>query len=271
MIDFILLFLFSQPPSNGIFGAKIKGIEVQEFEPTHLQKFIQFTTTTSGEWVILQAVASLSGGGTATGDILASKVKGLQINETSQLPENEYFSGFNTSGPDANGFYTLSAITNLGNSYDILRTKLKLTEINNYAVSGYHIRRFYTSGPDTDGFVWLLVDIDQVGIKERAGKELEETKIKIYNDLTKIAPNPASDFTRIYYSLSEKAHVKIYVYDKKGSIVKKIKDEEQNKGIYRIFWGLEDNNGLLVPSGEYFIKMEIGNKFKKTKKITIIR
>lgn len=270
--------LFSQP-SNAIFGTKIKGIQIEGFDPVPggtglVAKFVRFSYYQSGEWYILRARARLAGGTFSEGDIIRIKLKGAQLEQmASDLPASEYFNGFSQSGPDAAGFVTLSATTTVGNSYPILRTKLRGSQVNTYQVTGQQIRRFYTSGPDANGWLWLCVDIDQpLGEHEHKPREKESEKIeiKLSNAFDKIEPNPAKEFTRIYYSIKEDSHVKIYAYDKTGKLVKRIVDEHKPRGIYRHFWGLDDETGGLLPQGEYFIKMEVG-KFKKTKKLLILK
>ncbi|MEO0263397.1 MAG: hypothetical protein ABIM62_06710 [candidate division WOR-3 bacterium] len=268
----IPVILFSQPPQNAIFGAKIKGIKIKEFEPPASVKFVKFRCYQSGEWWILKAKAEIDGG-YLEGDIIEIKLKGIKLDSMlSDLPVGEYFYGFSESGPDVNGYVTLNVLTTAGNSYPILKTKLKGTKVNGYQVVGNHISRFYIQGPDPDGYVWLLADIGQVGVGERRPviKGKDKSKIKVTNNLEKIAPNPAREFTRIYYSIAKDSHIKIYAYDKRGRLIKKIVDKYQPRGIYRFFWGLDNENGNLIPAGEYFIKMEAG-KFKEIKKILILK
>jgi len=264
--------LFSQP-TNAIFGTKLKGIQLQGFEPSTPVKFLRFYYYQSGEWYVLRARAKITGG-YSEGDIIAIKLKGTQLEQMAgDLPSSVYFNGFSQSGPDGDGYVTLSATTNTGLSYPILKTKLKGSQVNTYQVSGYQIRRFYTSGPDANGWYWLCVDIDQpLGEHEVPPREKgkEEMELKLTFNLQKIEPNPAKEFTRIYYSIAKPCHVKIYVYDKKGAIVKKIVDEYKPQGIYREFWGICDENNNLLPDGEYFIKFEAG-KYKETKKILILK
>jgi len=265
--------LFSQP-ENAIFGTKLKGIKLEGFDPGIPVKFLRFYYYQSGEWYVLRARAKISGG-YSEGDIIAIKLKGTQLEQmASDLPASEYFYGFSQSDPDIEGFVTLSAITTAGNSFPILRTKLKGSQVNSYSVSGQQIRRFYTSGPDANGWLWLCVDIDQpLGEHEAVPpreKGKEEIELKLTFKLEKVEPNPAKEFTRIYYSIAKPSYVKIYVYDKKGSLVKKIVDEYKPQGIYREFWGICDENNNLLPDGEYFIKFEAG-KYKETKKILILK
>ncbi len=280
IILIIIPSILKAPPANSIFGTKLKGIQVQGFDPVPggtglVAKFVRFYYYQSGEWWILKARAKISVG-YSEGDIIEIKLKGTQLEQMlSDLPSSEYFNGFSQSGPDPDGYVTLSAVTTLNNSYPILKTKWKGTKTNSYSVSGQQIRRFYVQDSSSvNGYLWLCVDINQPlgeheeGSGREKGKEKE--MIRIVYDLEKIEPNPAKEFTRIYYSIANDSYVKIYAYDKRGRLVKKIVDEEKPRGIYRHFWGLDDEKGNLLSPGEYFIKMEAG-KFKKTKKILILK
>jgi len=122
---------------------------------------------------------------------------------------------------------------------------------------------------DANGDIWANLG-GLLGEYEYPPKWKEKTEFKIAFNLKKVEPNPAKEFTRIYYSIAKPCHVKIYVYDKKGSLVKKIVDEYKPQGIYREFWGICDENNNLLCDGEYFIKFEAG-KYKETKKILILK
>jgi hypothetical protein len=122
---------------------------------------------------------------------------------------------------------------------------------------------------DANGDIWANLG-EYLGEHEYPPKWEERTEFKLNFNLQKIEPNPAKEFTRIYYSIAKPCHVKIYVYDKKGAIVKKIVDEYKPQGIYREFWGICDENNNLLPDGAYFIKFEAG-KYKETKKILILK
>lgn len=279
MKKFIILLipciLFSQV-NDTIFKTKLIGIQVQSFDPdptASLVKFYEFTTYQSGEWYILQAKAYIPGG-SSSGDIISIKLSGIEIQGTTPLPSGEYFNGFSISGPDVNGFVTLSVNTTLGNSYQILRTKLGGTMIESYTNPLSQIRRFI-GGITADGiWAYLRCEINSpLGENDfPPGREKgwDGKGLNLNYALKEISPNPAREFTRISFTIPREEHVKIYVYDKTGKLVKKIVDEKKPRGLYRIFWGLVDEDNRLLPNGEYFIKMEAG-KFKKTEKLLILK
>ncbi len=268
-IMIVPVLLFSQT-TDTIFGVKLRGIQVQKFSPGTPCKFDSFIVSQSGEWVILRGYARISGGVIVSGDIIETKLKGMEL-DSAKVSTGVFFNGFSVSGPDPNGYITLNITRTNGTSKSILRTKLLGTRANAFSTT-FQIDSFYTSGPDANGYVWLLVTINQpLGEHEKPpekGKEV--SKIILKYDLEKVSPNPAREFTRVFYSIPKKEHVKIYVYDKTGKLLSRIVDEYQPPGIYRIFWGLVDEKGNLLPDGEYFIKI-IAGKFEKTEKILILK
>ena len=89
--------LFSQTYDT-IFGAKLRGVEVQDFIPGIPCKFDSFIVVTSGEWVILRGYATITGG-IASGDIIATKLRGVQL-DSAHVSSGVFFNGFSASGPD---------------------------------------------------------------------------------------------------------------------------------------------------------------------------
>jgi flagellar hook assembly protein FlgD len=52
--------------------------------------------------------------------------------------------------------------------------------------------------------------------------------------------------------------------------VKSLVDENMQEGNHQINWKVNDNNGLEIPSGLYFLKIAAGS-YSETIKITIIK
>ncbi|MEO0275408.1 MAG: T9SS type A sorting domain-containing protein [candidate division WOR-3 bacterium] len=268
--------LFSQIQDT-IFGSKWEGIKIQEFIPSPSPiKIDSFRTYTSGEWVILSVYAT-TGQGIASGDILSAKISGISV-DSAKVSGNIRFKGFKVSGPDQEGYVYLNIVRANGTTKPILRTKLAETKVDSFYVTpnppdtfyqfNYHLKGFSVAGPDQNGYVWLIAILSTIGTFSSKSEEIKIPDLKF--ELKEVSPNPAREFTRITYSIPEDLYVKIYVYDKTGKIVKRIVDKYERKGIYRIFWGLCDENNNLLPDGEYFIKFEAG-KFKSVKKILILK
>jgi len=288
MIEKLILIIFFSQYQDTIFGSKWEGIKVNSFLPQNLIKIDSFKTYQSGEWVVLSCYATTTSG-VQSGDIVSSKISGFGI-DSAKTSGNIRFKGFKVSGPDQNGYVYLNVLRANGTTKSILRTKLKETKVDSFYVKpippdtfyhgNLHLKGFETLGPDQNGYVWLVAVFSTIGtfsqkfenekienVKEKANEKIENI---IKFGIKEISPNPAKEFVRISYSVAKDAHVKIYVYDKKGALVKKIVDGFHKKGIYRIFYGICDEKNNLLPDGEHFIKFE-ADKFKEVKKILILK
>ncbi len=77
-------------------------------------------------------------------------------------------------------------------------------------------------------------------------------------------PNPFNPATTVRYSLAERGHVGIVVYDVAGRRVKALIDEVQDGGRYGIPWDGRNDDGVVLASGVYFIRYQAGgNTFWK--------
>jgi len=69
-------------------------------------------------------------------------------------------------------------------------------------------------------------------------------------------PNPFNSSTSIEYQVSDKAHIRLTVFDLLGRRVKSLVDEVKPEGVYRIEWNGLDDGGRDVSSGIYFYSLE---------------
>jgi len=76
------------------------------------------------------------------------------------------------------------------------------------------------------------------------------------------SPNPFRSNTYISFSISNTTDDKIIieVYDIKGKKVKTLTNSTFKPGNYKVEWSGRDDNQNLLPSGNYFIKMNIDNR-----------
>ena len=83
-----------------------------------------------------------------------------------------------------------------------------------------------------------------------------------------LQPNPFKQVLEIKLrSNSEtKKGAVLTIYDISGRVVKKFKDLTQNQSIY---WNAEDENGKPLPSGVYFLKLDVGNDTITTKAVLL--
>lgn len=69
----------------------------------------------------------------------------------------------------------------------------------------------------------------------------------------------------IDYSLPEKAHVKLDIYNILGQKVETLVDEQKEPGYHSVTWDASD-----VASGIYFYKLQAG-EFTQTKRMTLLK
>lgn len=83
-------------------------------------------------------------------------------------------------------------------------------------------------------------------------------------------PNPFTSVTLIPVDVQEAGHVTVDVYDLRGRVVRKLKDEKLGAGSYVFEWDGRNDEGHPVSSGVYFCKLTIG-KSRDILKITLLR
>ena len=83
-------------------------------------------------------------------------------------------------------------------------------------------------------------------------------------------PNPFNPQTTIYYQVPRTANINISVYNSVGQLVATLVDEVKSQGHYSVNWNATDQNGLLVPSGIYIVRM-VGNNFSAARKLTLLK
>jgi hypothetical protein len=98
-----------------------------------------------------------------------------------------------------------------------------------------------------------------------------ETKAVFVNGLAQNYPNPFNPSTHIHFSLSERSHVSIRVYNVLGQLVRTLVDEDRGAGNYTdVLWNGTNRAGEPVASGVYFYKMAAKN-FVKTRKMVLLK
>ena len=90
------------------------------------------------------------------------------------------------------------------------------------------------------------------------------------NVLFQNAPNPFVSSTRIAFSMKERGHVRLTVFDAKGRLVRVLADEVRDQSHYVEPWDGTDGDGRLVPTGTYFYRLEAPG-WNASKKMTLAR
>jgi hypothetical protein len=101
-------------------------------------------------------------------------------------------------------------------------------------------------------------------------EEEENPTLPLTFSLSQNYPNPFNPQTVIEYSLPQKSHVTIAVYNVLGQRVKILKDELEEAGYKTVTWDGKDETGSEVASGIYFYRIQ-AKDFLKCKKMLLLK
>ncbi len=117
--------------------------------------------------------------------------------------------------------------------------------------------------PDSDGTIPDLGVFEFVGNKDLIESINSEISLKNY-------PNPFNPTTNILFNVAEEGLVDIKVYNIKGQVVKSLLNEKRTVGGHRVVWNGDNNRGLKVASGVYFVRLKQENN-QITRKILLTK
>jgi hypothetical protein len=103
---------------------------------------------------------------------------------------------------------------------------------------------------------------------------VEETLSEIAPETAHLLPNYPNPFrhsTTIEYSLPERQHVRIEIYDILGRLVRVLADENQQAGFHTLTWDSHSQSGRRLASGVYFYQLMAGGQVVNTKKMVVVR
>jgi hypothetical protein len=83
-------------------------------------------------------------------------------------------------------------------------------------------------------------------------------------------PNPFNPSTEISFSLPQRQSVTLEVYDMLGKRVNTLLSGVKEAGNYRVTWYANSGDGIKVPSGVYFYRLQAGN-FSSVKKMVVLK
>ncbi len=83
-------------------------------------------------------------------------------------------------------------------------------------------------------------------------------------------PNPFNLSTTIEFELREQGDVILTIYDLLGNAVRNLHSGTLEAGIYQYSWEGADNDGRIVPSGIYFVRLSF-NGLIQTKKMVLVK
>jgi hypothetical protein len=99
---------------------------------------------------------------------------------------------------------------------------------------------------------------------------ITETETPTAYKLSQNFPNPFNPQTTISFSMREKGHVSLKIYNVAGQLVRTLVNEVKDAGRHRVTWDGKSNLGTHAASGVYFYKMETKN-FSATHKMVMLR
>jgi hypothetical protein len=91
-----------------------------------------------------------------------------------------------------------------------------------------------------------------------------------FNRLDQNYPNPFNPQTTIAFSLKQRTHAQIVVYDVAGARVRTLADESFAAGAHQKVWDGRNDAGAPVASGVYFYQL-VANEFTQTRKMVLLK
>ena len=83
-------------------------------------------------------------------------------------------------------------------------------------------------------------------------------------------PNPCYGGTTIFFQSSRGGRAVVKIFDLRGRLVKRLTENSPAGGIHRVRWDGRNSRGRAVPSGVYFVAVELGG-LRKISKILLVR
>ncbi len=84
-------------------------------------------------------------------------------------------------------------------------------------------------------------------------------------------PNPFNPQTTIEYTLKNKSHVVLLIYDSLGKEIAKLVDEEQPAGLQKITWNARTSTGRIAATGVYYYRLILDGIPQETKKLLLLK
>jgi len=116
--------------------------------------------------------------------------------------------------------------------------------------------------------VSVLLNTTSTSIED-SGEE-EDDLLPYQFELFQNYPNPFNPFTTIHYSIQERSHVTLDIFDVSGRRIARLVDSVQEAGRHEKKWYGWNKEGTVVSSGVYFYKLRAGKK-RITKKMILLK
>ncbi len=83
-------------------------------------------------------------------------------------------------------------------------------------------------------------------------------------------PNPFNESTNLDYSVTDESKVQVTVYNVLGHRIRSLLNQIQEPGSYRLYWDGTNARGDVVPSGLYFLVVQV-EKNAAVRKMTMVK
>ena len=100
-------------------------------------------------------------------------------------------------------------------------------------------------------------------------KDFVAGKSLVVTSLLQNAPNPFHDNTGIAFSLGQKGHVDLEVFDPRGRLVATLVNQDMNAGPHQVQWVTKTDRGEDVPAGVYFYRLKT-LEFVQTRRMVVM-
>ena len=84
-------------------------------------------------------------------------------------------------------------------------------------------------------------------------------------------PNPFNPDTTIPFRVQMPGMVEIQIFDINGKHIKTLLNERKDYGDYQVMWDGANENGHLQPSGVYFYKITVDQKYSEIKRMALVK
>jgi tetratricopeptide (TPR) repeat protein len=84
-------------------------------------------------------------------------------------------------------------------------------------------------------------------------------------------PNPFNPETSIGYQIVSNEQISLRIYNINGQLIRTLVNENKEAGSYTVNWNGKDESSVGVPSGIYFYTLQVGGRYKATRKMILMK
>ena len=103
-----------------------------------------------------------------------------------------------------------------------------------------------------------------------ASTGVKENKNSPHLEVMQNSPNPFLSYTKIEFSIPERASVSLKIFNSTGQLVRTLVNQEMDPGTYIFGWDGKSDSGKRVPPGSYFCILKIDGK-TTCKKMVVLK